>query len=142
VIILTVAAIVSIILGLAVPSEVNSNDSGWIDGVAILVAVIIVAVVTVSVTKILDPDPLLTDLLQTFNEWSKDKQFRNLNKKKEETFAKVIRDGERVVVDTRELYVGDITRLEPGDQIACDGVLVEGYGKIISYSHHWAMLNR
>jgi Ca2+-transporting ATPase len=109
VIILTVAAIVSIILGLAVPSEVNSNDSGWIDGVAILVAVIIVAVVT------------------TFNEWSKDKQFRNLNKKKEETFAKVIRDGERVVVDTRELYVGDITRLEPGDQIACDGVLVEGY---------------
>jgi Ca2+-transporting ATPase len=141
VIILTVAAIVSIILGVAVPSEVNSNDSGWIDGVAILVAVIIVAVVTVSVTKIWIQS-FTYPLLQTFNEWSKDKQFRNLNKKKEETFAKVIRDGERVVVDTRELYVGDIIRLEPGDQIACDGVLVEGYGKIISYSLHWAMLNR
>lgn len=48
-IILTVAAVVSIILGVAVPTEVNSNDSGWIDGVAILVAVIIVAVVTVRV---------------------------------------------------------------------------------------------
>lgn len=44
----------SIILGVAVPTEVNSNDSGWIDGVAILVAVIIVAVVTV---RVKEPDP-------------------------------------------------------------------------------------
>ncbi len=51
-IILTVAAVVSIILGVAVPTDVNSSDSGWIDGVAILVAVIIVAVVTVRVLQI------------------------------------------------------------------------------------------
>lgn len=47
-IILTVAAVVSIVLGVAVPAEVHSNESGWFDGVAILVAVLIVAAVTVS----------------------------------------------------------------------------------------------
>ncbi len=133
-IILTVAAVVSIILGVAVPTEVNSNDSGWIDGVAILVAVIIVAVVTVKLILSTFRSAVATNQSkQTFNEWSKDKQFRDLNKKKEETCVKVIRDGERVMVDMHELFVGDIVRLEPGDQIACDGVLVEGYGTILAY---------
>ncbi len=39
------------------------------------------------------------------------------------------------MIDTRELFVGDIVRLEPGDQIACDGVLIEGYGMHLKRRH-------
>lgn len=40
------------------------------------------------------------------------------------------------MIDTHELFVGDIVRLEPGDQIACDGVLIEGYGTYIKRGHY------
>ena len=61
-IILMVAAVIGIILGLTVEKD---KDVAWIDGVAILAAVVIVVLVT------------------AMNDWTKEKQFRGLQKKLE-----------------------------------------------------------
>uniref|UniRef100_A0A1I7YE08 Cation_ATPase_N domain-containing protein n=1 Tax=Steinernema glaseri TaxID=37863 RepID=A0A1I7YE08_9BILA len=113
-IILLVAAIVS--LGLSLykpPPEVGSNDSSehqanWIEGVAILIAVIVVVLVT------------------ALNDWSKEKQFRGLQSKieTEHRFA-VIRDGEAIDITIHDMVVGDIARIKYGDLLPTDGILIQ-----------------
>lgn len=107
-IILLVAAIVS--LGLSFykpPPEHASNDSteqkaGWIEGAAILIAVIVVVMVT------------------ALNDWTKEKQFRGLQSKieTEHKFA-VIRGGHPMDVVNHELVVGDIARVKYGTALFC-----------------------
>lgn len=41
---------------------------------------------------------------------------------------KVIRDGRREVIDSRDLVVGDIVLLEEGDKVPADGVILEAQG--------------
>lgn len=66
-----------------------SCPQGWIDGVAILIAVLIVALVTAS------------------NDYSKELQFRALEKTSEETNrALVLRDGGTVLVRTVDFWHG------------------------------------
>ncbi|CAM9350626.1 unnamed protein product, partial [Laminaria digitata] len=77
---------------------------GWIEGVAILCAVLVVAVVTAT------------------NDYSKDEQFRALNAVKDD----VVRAGEILEMSTRQLLVGDVVLLEAGDKIPADGVLTQG----------------
>lgn len=64
IIILCIAAVVSLVLGIAVPEEGEEN-TGWIEGAAILIAVMLVTCVTAT------------------NEWTQEQQFRDLNKVKE-----------------------------------------------------------
>lgn len=73
-IVLIVAAVISLILGLAVE---KNKSTAWIDGFAILMAVVVVVLVT------------------AFNDYSKELQFQSLQKqiKQDHTFA-VIRNGE------------------------------------------------
>lgn len=104
IIILLIASIVSIIVG-SIPS-LSEEEYGWIDGVAILVAVLIVA------------------LVSSINEFSKEKQFRKLNAIKNNKQIKVVRDGKETVVSIFDVVVGDIVVMELGDQIPADGVLV------------------
>jgi len=59
-IILIVAALVSIVLGVTVEEQ---KDIAWIEGAAILAAVVLVVVVT------------------AINDWTKERQFRGLQKK-------------------------------------------------------------
>lgn len=71
---------------------------GWIDGVAILVAVAVVVLVT------------------AFNDWSKEKQFRGLQSKIEhEHRFSVIRDGEVAQIPVGEILVGDICQVKYGE---------------------------
>lgn len=42
--------------------------------------------------------------------------------------VKVIRDGEVIVIDSKDIVVGDIIILEEGDKISCDGVILECQG--------------
>ncbi|CAB1113139.1 unnamed protein product [Ectocarpus sp. CCAP 1310/34] len=100
-IILIVSAIVSLAVGFY-----SDPKSGWIEGVAILCAVLVVAVVTAT------------------NDYSKDKQFRALNAVKDD--VKVVRAGEIREMSTRQLLVGDVVLLEAGDKIPADGVLTLG----------------
>ncbi|CAN0402166.1 unnamed protein product, partial [Ectocarpus sp. 12 AP-2014] len=101
-IILIVSAIVSLAVGFY-----SDPKNGWIEGVAILCAVLVVAVVTAT------------------NDYSKDKQFRALNAVKDDV-KQVVRAGEIREMSTRQLLVGDVVLLEAGDKIPADGVLTLG----------------
>ena len=71
---------------------------GWIDGLAILVAVAVVVLVT------------------AFNDWSKEKQFRGLQSKIEhEHRFTVIRNAELHQIPVGEILVGDICQIKYGE---------------------------
>eukprot|EP00027_Filamoeba_sp_ATCC50430_P004623 CAMPEP_0168558174 /NCGR_PEP_ID=MMETSP0413-20121227/9825_1 /TAXON_ID=136452 /ORGANISM="Filamoeba nolandi, Strain NC-AS-23-1" /LENGTH=976 /DNA_ID=CAMNT_0008589269 /DNA_START=36 /DNA_END=2966 /DNA_ORIENTATION=- len=103
IIILIFSAVFSIFLGVFV----EQNPNGWIEGTAIIVAVLVVATVTAG------------------NDYSKEKQFRKLNAISEDRQIKVIRDGNQQVVSIHEIQVGEVVLLETGDKICADGLLVE-----------------
>ncbi|KAG5354630.1 Calcium-transporting ATPase 2 [Yarrowia sp. B02] len=117
-ILLTVAAIISLALGLyetfGQPDEYDAQGRklpkvDWVEGVAIMVAIIIVVVVGAG------------------NDWQKELRFVKLNKKKEDRMIRVIRSGKTQEVPIAELLVGDLVLLEPGDMIPADGILVSGH---------------
>ncbi|CAB3406611.1 unnamed protein product [Caenorhabditis bovis] len=113
-VILLVAALVSLGLSFYRPSEehagndASEQEAGWIEGVAILVAVIVVVLVT------------------ALNDWTKEKQFRGLQSKIEtEHRFSVIRNGEPIDVVVNELVVGDVARVKYGDLLPADGILIQ-----------------
>lgn len=117
-IILSIAAIISFALGLyetfGQPPEYDEEGKKlpkveWVEGVAIIVAVIIVVTVGAG------------------NDWQKEKQFVKLNKKKEDRKIRVIREGLPHEISVFDLLVGDLLMIEPGDMIPADGVLIKGY---------------
>ncbi|XP_043565841.1 plasma membrane calcium-transporting ATPase 1a isoform X1 [Chiloscyllium plagiosum] len=87
----------------------GESEAGWIEGVAILVSVICVVLVT------------------AFNDWSKEKQFRGLqNRIEQEQKFTVIRGGQVIQIPVAELVVGDIAQVKYGDLLPADGVLIHG----------------
>jgi len=71
----------------------------WIEGVAIIVAVVVVVLVT------------------AFNDWSKERQFRGLKKSvdQQHTFS-VVRDAQTLQLVVAEIVVGDICVIKYGKQ--------------------------
>ena len=112
-ILLSVAAIVSLAIGLYQTFGQNhdAKDPGveWIEGVAIIVAIVIVV------------------LVGSLNDWQKERQFAKLNKKKQDRLVKVIRSGKTAEISVFDLLSGDVLHLEPGDLIPVDGILIQGY---------------
>ena len=109
-VILTIAAIVSLLLGIFAPEECEGaeDNTGWIDGFAIIVAVIIVALVT------------------AVNDYQKEQQFRGLQSKIEgEHKFTVVRHGEPIEVLNTEIVVGDLCQVKYGDLLPADGVVVQ-----------------
>lgn len=78
-------------------TDETESEAGWIEGVAILGAVIVVVFVT------------------AFNDWRKEKQFRGLQSKieHEHKFA-TIRSGEVLQISIADLMVGDICQVKYG----------------------------
>ncbi|GAM26529.1 hypothetical protein SAMD00019534_097040 [Acytostelium subglobosum LB1] len=107
-ILLIVAAVVSIVLG-AIPYTTDDPKTGWIDGVAILVAVIIVVAVT------------------SFNDFKNQARFRDLNEKTSDKQIKAIRSGEQCQISIFDVRVGDILVVDTGDIVCADGVYVDGH---------------
>ncbi|XP_041091802.1 plasma membrane calcium-transporting ATPase 1-like [Polyodon spathula] len=122
-IILEVAAIISLGLSFYHPPGGNSEQcgqvsggvedegeaqAGWIEGAAILFSVVIVVLVT------------------AFNDWSKEKQFRGLQSRieQEQKFT-VIRKGQVIQIPVAEIVVGDIAQIKYGDLLPADGVLIQ-----------------
>jgi len=110
-IILQVAAIVSLALSFYKPpggDEEEEHSTDWIEGFAILLAVVIVVFVT------------------AFNDWSKEKQFRGLQDRieGEQTFS-VIRNNVMTQVQVGELVVGDIASVKYGDLLPADGLVMQ-----------------
>ncbi len=111
-VLLSVAAVVSLALGLYQtfdPHHDNTARVEWVEGVAIVVAILIVV------------------LVGALNDWQKERQFRKLNQKKEDRTVKVVRSGKPSTLSVHDLLVGDVMILEQGDVIPVDGVLVEGH---------------
>jgi P-type Ca2+ transporter type 2C len=110
---LSVAAVISLALGFAqdfgTPRDDGEPPVDWVEGVAIMVAILIVVMVG------------------SVNDWQKERQFKALNEKKDERGVKVIRNGVERVVDIKEVVVGDIALLEPGEIVPCDGVFISGH---------------
>ncbi|XP_048352265.1 plasma membrane calcium-transporting ATPase 4 isoform X4 [Sphaerodactylus townsendi] len=123
-IILEIAAIISLGLSFYRPSDGNNDQcgqatggvedegesqAGWIEGAAILFSVIIVVLVT------------------AFNDWSKEKQFRGLQSRieQEQKFT-VIRKGQVIQIPVAEIVVGDIAQIKYGDLLPADGILIQG----------------
>lgn len=113
-ILLTVAAVISLALGLYETFGVEHDPSDgaavdWIEGVAICVAIIIVVAVG------------------SVNDWQKEKAFVRLNAKKDDREIKVIRSGKAIIINVADVLVGDVVNLEPGDLIPVDGIFIEGH---------------
>ncbi|KAI1366925.1 hypothetical protein F5Y08DRAFT_337175 [Xylaria arbuscula] len=112
-ILLSVAAIVSLAIGLyqTFGQKHTAKNPGveWIEGVAIIVAIVIVV------------------LVGSLNDWQKERQFAKLNRKKQDRLVKVIRSGKTAELSVFDLLSGDVLHLEPGDLIPVDGVLIQGY---------------
>lgn len=117
-IILIVAAILSLGLSFYTPSvnieeeegggDESEKEAGWIEGVAILVAVFVVVFVT------------------AFNDWRKEKQFRGLqNKIEHEHKFSVIRNGDALQLPVGDLLVGDICQVKYGDLLPADGAIIQ-----------------
>lgn len=111
IIILTIAAIVSLILGVFFPEDGGEAPSatGGIEGAAILGAVVIVTTV------------------QAVNNYSQEKQFQSLNKQKNDIKIKVKRGGQSTQCQIGELVVGDVVILATGNQVPADGFFINGY---------------
>ena len=110
-ILLTVAAVISLALGIYQSVAATDGEAGveWVEGVAIMVAIVIVVVVGAA------------------NDWQKERQFVKLNKKKEDRSVKVIRSGKSVEISVYDVLVGDVMHLEPGDMIPVDGIFISGH---------------
>ncbi|XP_074592985.1 plasma membrane calcium-transporting ATPase 2-like isoform X6 [Brevipalpus obovatus] len=116
-IILEVAAVISLLLSLYSPPEdeetagsalEEESEAGWIEGAAILVSVFIVVLVT------------------AFNDYTKERQFRGLQSRIEhEHKFSVIRGGEVIQILVSDILVGDICQVKYGDLLPADGVLIQ-----------------
>ncbi|RMZ74850.1 hypothetical protein DV737_g5663, partial [Chaetothyriales sp. CBS 132003] len=108
-ILLTVAAVISLTLGIY---ETVSGGSSvdWVEGVAICVAIIIVVTVGAA------------------NDYQKERQFVKLNKRKDDRQVKIIRSGKSIQISIHDVTVGDVLHLEPGDAAPADGIFISGHG--------------
>ncbi|KAJ3358849.1 hypothetical protein GGF32_009945 [Allomyces javanicus] len=114
-IMLTIAAIVSLALGLYEDFGMHQDDVHhekvkWVEGVAIIIAVLIVV------------------LVASVNDWQKERQFRALSAKVDDRTVKVLRRGAVTRISVYDVLVGDVLTLEPGDILPVDGVFLHGHG--------------
>lgn len=104
-IILLVAASVSLILGVTVEGE---PATGWIDGFAIMFAVFIVVMVS------------------ALNDWQKERQFRSLKESMSgSNTVSVMRNGKQITIPVKELVVGDILEVADGVLLPADGIVIK-----------------
>ncbi|XP_048318312.1 calcium-transporting ATPase 9, plasma membrane-type isoform X2 [Ziziphus jujuba] len=111
-IILIIAAVVSLALGI----KTEGLQEGWYDGGSIAFAVILVIVVTA-----------VSDYRQSL-------QFQNLNKEKQNIQLEVMRGGRMVKISIFDIVVGDVVPLRIGDQVPADGILISGHSLAIDES--------
>ncbi|KAF3430971.1 hypothetical protein FNV43_RR25701 [Rhamnella rubrinervis] len=111
-IILIVAAVVSLVLGI----KTEGLEEGWYDGGSIAFAVILVIIVTA-----------VSDYRQSL-------QFQNLNEEKQNIQLEVMRGGRMVKTSIFDIVVGDVVPLRIGDQVPADGILIGGHSLAIDES--------
>ncbi|KAF8430389.1 E1-E2 ATPase-domain-containing protein [Tirmania nivea] len=113
ILVLTGAAVISLALGIYETVSAKQHDPtgltpiDWVEGVAIVVAIVIVVVVSAG------------------NDWQKERQFSKLNAKKEDRHIQVVRSGKTQDISVYDLLVGDVVCINQGDLIPADGIIIE-----------------
>ncbi|KAJ3366468.1 Calcium-transporting ATPase 10, plasma membrane-type [Allomyces javanicus] len=107
--ILIASAVVTLIIGFV-------QHEGWIEGLAILAAVLIVLTVTAG------------------NDYSKDKKFKKLLLLQSDKKTKVLRGGRKDQISSWDVLVGDVVELVVGDEIPADGIFVRGNRLVVDES--------
>ncbi|RWR91485.1 calcium-transporting ATPase 10, plasma membrane-type [Cinnamomum micranthum f. kanehirae] len=111
-IILMVAAAVSLALGM----KTEGVKEGWYDGGSIAFAVLLVIFVT------------------AFSDYRQSLQFQSLNEEKRNILLEVVRGGRRVHISIFDIVVGDVVPLKIGDQVPADGIFISGHSLAIDES--------
>lgn len=107
---LIVAAFISIIVSMIFATE-DERSLAWVEGSAILVAVLVVTSVT------------------AWNDYKKEEQFLKLNTYNDaQNNVVVLRKGNHVDINFNDIQVGEIVQIKPGMNIPCDAILVQGTG--------------
>ncbi|KAF9914661.1 hypothetical protein BX616_007825, partial [Lobosporangium transversale] len=112
-ILLSIAAVVS--LGVSIYEDYGPHHTpgeprvGWIEGTAILAAVAAVV------------------FTNAINDYQKERQFQKLNAKKDDRSVKVLRDAREQEINIKEVVVGDVLLMEPGDLLAVDGIILKSH---------------
>jgi Ca2+-transporting ATPase len=111
VLILCVAATVSIIFGMTLPNPHSGHverEHGWIEGTAILISI------------------LLVTGTGSINNYQKAKKFEEMERASAIKQLQVFRGGEEITISSEQLVPGDILVVETGMELSCDGVYVSG----------------
>ncbi|KAK3817617.1 MAG: PMCA-type calcium-translocating P-type ATPase [Benniella sp.] len=112
-ILLSIAAVVSLLVSFYEDYGPHHKPGqprvGWVEGTAILVAVAAVV------------------FTNAINDYQKERQFRKLNAKKDDRNVKLLRDGREQEVNVKEIQVGDVMLLEPGDLLPVDGLVLKSH---------------
>lgn len=106
IIILCVAAVVSLVIGIAI--EDKRDHYGYLEGIAIVLVVCIVVLVQASIDR------------------QKEAKFRQLNSVKDNYDVQIVRAGITEARSADEVLVGDLIKVSAGDKLPADGILVEG----------------
>eukprot|EP01064_Diplonema_japonicum_P002409 TRINITY_DN1151_c0_g1_i5.p1 TRINITY_DN1151_c0_g1~~TRINITY_DN1151_c0_g1_i5.p1 ORF type:complete len:940 (+),score=163.53 TRINITY_DN1151_c0_g1_i5:44-2863(+) len=118
--ILIVAAVLSLVLGLTTPDPrtgLVEYSTGWIEGAAILVSVTIVIMVT------------------AVNDFKKQEKFAELEHSSiENKMEVVLREGAKHYISSEDIVVGDMLVLQSGTRISVDAVLISSQGVICDES--------
>ncbi|KAI8800516.1 hypothetical protein BJ742DRAFT_860020 [Cladochytrium replicatum] len=109
--ILIIGAVTVMALGTAI-----CPAGGYVEGLAIVVAVVIVLSVTAG------------------NDWSKDRKFKKLLLLQSDKSVKVIRGGQEDQMSSWDLIVGDVVEVVVGDEIPADGILIKSNRLVIDES--------
>ncbi|KAK4096296.1 calcium-translocating P-type ATPase [Parathielavia hyrcaniae] len=111
---LTASNVVSLALGIYEAVTDDGEGGGgkleWIEGVTIAVAILVIV------------------FGQAINDKLRTRKFLQLNAKKDDRDVAVVRSGKNTVISVFDVLVGDLVRLEAGDIVPADGVLVDGFG--------------
>ncbi len=82
----------------------------WIEGIAIIIVLFVVI------------------LVSTFNDWTKEREFRDLQLKMEaDQKYNVIRESIIQEIAIKDIVVGDICEIKSGDLLPVDGVIIQSY---------------
>jgi Ca2+-transporting ATPase len=109
--ILIIGAIVVLTLG-----SIICPSHGWIEGLAIVIAVFIVLSVTAG------------------NDWSKDRKFKKLLLLQTDKKCRVIRGDIKNEISSWDILVGDVIELVVGDEVPADGIYIKGNRLLIDES--------
>ncbi|KEZ41904.1 Calcium-transporting ATPase 2 [Scedosporium apiospermum] len=115
---LSVSAIISLALGIyeSVSSDEAGSNIEWVDGATVVVAILVIVFASAA------------------TDWQKNHKFEKLNERKEQRDVTVVRSGKPQRISIHDVLVGDLMRLEAGDIVAVDGVLVHAAGIQINES--------